>query len=579
MRKDIAPNNSGMLKKLGQLMAGGNADVVEAIDSLSRRQEQEAAKIEQDDKKAEIAQRVKDRVAEKSTSGPSSTRTGLVSTLVSSFGVSGEIGDKVSGFLNDGITKAMNAPMRAISEKSAEFSIRMGDASKAALQSTKDFLTPKKPKKGPLLTPEKKKELKLKKQQQKKEIKVLTTGVEDSFPPAVKEIKDEFLDVAEGMRKIMKKAGGKSKSAKGGLSTALVARSILTGTVIGTTIIPALMALGPMLLAGIGVAVAGATGAAIGTALNEKIDSTVTELTGGKSKTLGEAVYNLFHGTPDPKKEDAEVYAIREKGLLRRGFSKEEAKKIARASNYAIISRAGPEAFRAGKSTTPAIKQNDSSSEKNTRKLPKDSKLTGGSKFEGEIQSAAKEFNVDPADIRAIIKQESNFNPKAQSKAGAQGLMQLMPNTAKSVGVKDSFDPAQNIRGGTEYYSQLLERFKDPRLAKAAYNAGPTKVAQVIKEVGNDPDAVLKKLGYKETTDYVDKVSSYKKSQIIKQGSAPYIKSTQAVAKPAPLQVSKPIVAKAATPAPPPATQAASSNKTTRIDDMGILLANSMLYQ
>jgi len=575
MRKDIAPNNSGMLKKLGQLMAGGNADVVEAIDSLSRRQEQEAAKREQDDKKAEIAQRVKDKVAEKSTSGPSSTRTGLVSTLVSSFGVSGEIGDKVSGFLNDGITKAMNAPMRAISEKSAEFSIRMSDASKSALQSTKDFLTPKKLKKGPLLTPEKKKELKLKKQQQKKEIKVLTTGVEDSFPSAVKEIKDEFLDVAEGMRKIMKKAGGKSKSAKGGLSTALVARSILTGTVIGTTIVPALMALGPTL----GVAVAGAVGVAVGKALNEKIDSTVTKLTGGKSKTLGGAVYNLLHGTPDPKKEDAEVYAIREKGLLSRGFSKEEAKRIARASNYSIISRAGPEAFRAGKSTTPAIKQNDSSSEKNTRKLPKDSNLTGGSKFEGEIQSAAKEFNVDPADIRAIIKQESNFNPKAQSKAGAQGLMQLMPNTAKSVGVKDSFDPAQNIRGGTEYYSQLLERFKDPRLAKAAYNAGPTKVAQVIKEVGNDPDAVLKKLGYKETTDYVEKVSSYKKAPIVKQGSAPYIKSTQAVAKPAPLQVSKPIVAKAATPTPPLATQASSSNKTTRIDDMGILLANSMLYQ
>ncbi|MEJ2638855.1 MAG: transglycosylase SLT domain-containing protein [Desulfosarcinaceae bacterium] len=93
--------------------------------------------------------------------------------------------------------------------------------------------------------------------------------------------------------------------------------------------------------------------------------------------------------------------------------------------------------------------------------------------FHSLILQAAMAHDVEPALIKAVILAESNYNPKAISKRGARGLMQLMPSTAAALGVTDLFDPEDNINGGVKYLRQLLDRFNnDVRLALAAYNAG-----------------------------------------------------------------------------------------------------------
>jgi len=98
-------------------------------------------------------------------------------------------------------------------------------------------------------------------------------------------------------------------------------------------------------------------------------------------------------------------------------------------------------------------------------------------KYDRIIKRASKQFDVDPHLIKAIIKAESSFEPDAISKSGAQGLMQLMPATARDMKVNDPFDPEQNILGGTKYFSLLLKRFKrNTRSAVAAYNVGATTV-------------------------------------------------------------------------------------------------------
>ena len=111
------------------------------------------------------------------------------------------------------------------------------------------------------------------------------------------------------------------------------------------------------------------------------------------------------------------------------------------------------------------------------------------------VEEAAKNFDVSPALVDSVIQVESNYNPNAISPKGAQGLMQLMPATARRFGVKNSFDAKQNIEGGVRYLKFLQQTFKDDRLAIAAYNAGEGAVAKY----GNVPP-------YAETMDYVAKV-------------------------------------------------------------------------
>ena len=117
--------------------------------------------------------------------------------------------------------------------------------------------------------------------------------------------------------------------------------------------------------------------------------------------------------------------------------------------------------------------------------------------FRDEIAAAALEFGVEEAIVRAVMHAESAFNPNAISRAGAQGLMQLMPATAERFGVTNAFDPAQNIRGGVRYLAWLLKRFDgDLTLATAGYNAGE---GAVDRHGGVPP--------YRETQTYVQRVA------------------------------------------------------------------------
>jgi soluble lytic murein transglycosylase-like protein len=98
-------------------------------------------------------------------------------------------------------------------------------------------------------------------------------------------------------------------------------------------------------------------------------------------------------------------------------------------------------------------------------------------KYSGAISAAAKRHELDPALLSAVVGQESGFQPRAISSAGAMGLMQLMPETARALGVRDPFDPAQNIDGGAKYLRGLIDRYHGRLdLALAAYNAGPGAV-------------------------------------------------------------------------------------------------------
>ncbi len=144
------------------------------------------------------------------------------------------------------------------------------------------------------------------------------------------------------------------------------------------------------------------------------------------------------------------------------------------------------------------------------------------------VDKAAQDHQVDPLLVHSIIQVESNYNPYAISNKGAEGLMQLMPPTARMLGVSNSFDPQQNIEAGVKYLKYLQSVYKDDRLALAAYNAGPANVDK-YKQVPP----------FKETQNYVEQVG--RKYEDAKRAS-----NTQAVE-----PGSKPATAIALAPAPP----------------------------
>lgn len=125
-------------------------------------------------------------------------------------------------------------------------------------------------------------------------------------------------------------------------------------------------------------------------------------------------------------------------------------------------------------------------------------------KIEKSIQKAASKYNLSPGLIKGVIRAESNFQVDAVSRAGAQGLMQLMPATAEELGVTKPFDIDQNIDGGSRYLRKMLDSFGgDVKLALAAYNAGP---GTVRKYAGNVP--------YQETLQYVNRVLRFSEQTV-----------------------------------------------------------------
>ncbi|MBI4642322.1 MAG: lytic transglycosylase domain-containing protein [Deltaproteobacteria bacterium] len=154
--------------------------------------------------------------------------------------------------------------------------------------------------------------------------------------------------------------------------------------------------------------------------------------------------------------------------------------------------------------------------------------------FEGMIKNAAARYQVPEELVKAVIKVESNFNPQATSHMGAMGLMQLMPGTARDLGVQRPYDPAENINGGTKYLRELLDRY-DGNVPKAvaAYNCGMANV-----EKGRLPQ---------ETRSYLKLVSQhYTGNQVLRKPKAP---PPPPVLKPAPQEVA-------------PATQEVATSQT-----------------
>ncbi len=124
---------------------------------------------------------------------------------------------------------------------------------------------------------------------------------------------------------------------------------------------------------------------------------------------------------------------------------------------------------------------------------------SSSTRYDHLIAEASRRYGVNEPLLKAMIKAESNFNPRAVSKKGAKGLMQLMPENIRAFRVKDPFDPRENIMGGARYFKRMINRYGGKlSLAIAAYNAGPEKVDQYRRVPP-----------YKETQDFVERVLKY----------------------------------------------------------------------
>ena len=132
------------------------------------------------------------------------------------------------------------------------------------------------------------------------------------------------------------------------------------------------------------------------------------------------------------------------------------------------------------------------------REKPKTSLRYSTKKYDDIIANASQQYGVAFPLLKAIIKAESGFDPRAVSKKGAKGLMQIMPQNFKLLGIKDPFDPSQNIHAGARYFKQMYDRFGKLALSLAAYNAGP-KAVERYKTVPP----------YEETEEYVKRVLKF----------------------------------------------------------------------
>ena len=133
------------------------------------------------------------------------------------------------------------------------------------------------------------------------------------------------------------------------------------------------------------------------------------------------------------------------------------------------------------------------------REKPKINPRYSSKKYDDIIANASQQYGVSFPLLKAIIKAESDFDPRAVSKKGAKGLMQIMPENFKPLGIRDPFDPSQNIHAGARYFKQMYDRFNGKiALSLAAYNAGPT----AVERYNTVPP-------YLETEEYVEKVLKY----------------------------------------------------------------------
>lgn len=182
--------------------------------------------------------------------------------------------------------------------------------------------------------------------------------------------------------------------------------------------------------------------------------------------------------------------------------------------------------------------------------------------YDDVFETAGKQYNVDPKLLKAMMVQESSGNPNAVSRKGATGIMQLMPDTAKEVGVTNPADPTQNIMGGARYMSQMLDKFGDVPTALAAYNAGPGAVAKA----GGIPN-------FPETQNYVSRITAnYQGKPMAKQSTMPGLPPTADSGSSGDDPFSK-LMATGGTPASAPAKGAAPAAPESADDPFSKLMA------